>query len=112
MKAETLNGRATDHDRPYGGLRFELHRAITFNREEAGKTGLWDPKIVKFATANSGGLFTFGEIPPGRYWIVVARGSMNFAVEVVKSYGKSPSKRLWYNYWADGCELLAVEDAG
>jgi hypothetical protein len=111
IEAVSLNGRATDHDRPYGGLRFELHRAITFNREEAQKTGLWEPKILKFATADSGGLFSFGDVPPGRYWVVVGRGSMNFAVEVVDSSGKPPFKRLWYNVFADSCEELKVEDA-
>ncbi len=130
IKAMSLNGRAIDHDRPYSGLRFELHRAITFDREERWKTGIWNPEIfkstsldreegpkrlwkpeiLKVATADSSGLFSFGEVPPGRYWVVLGRGSMNFAVELVDSNGKPPYKRLFYNSFADGCEELKVED--
>jgi len=111
IKARSLNGRATDHDRPYSGLRFELHRAITFDREESRKTGLWEPAILKFATADSGGLFSFGDVLPGRYWVVVGRGSMNFGLELVNSYGKPPYERLLYKSFADGCEELKVENA-
>jgi len=98
-------------DKPEKGIRFELHRARTFNRVEGWKTGLWEPKTIKSATTDSSGLFAFGEIPPGRYWLLVSRGWMNFPVEVVNSYGRPPNKRLWYKYFADGCEELLVEDA-
>jgi hypothetical protein len=111
IRTVSLNGRASVDDKPEKGLRFELHRAITFNREEGWKTGLWESRIIKFATTDSSGLFTFGEIPPGRYWLLVAKGSMNFAVEVANSYAKPPYKRLWYRYFADGCEELLAEDS-
>jgi hypothetical protein len=110
IRTVSLNGRATVDDKPATGIRFELHRAITFNREERWQTGLWDSRIIKFATTDASGLFTFGEILPGRYWLLVAKGSMNFAVEIVNSYGKAPYKRLWYKYYADGCEDLLVEN--
>jgi hypothetical protein len=106
----SLNGRASVDDKPEKGIRLELRRAITFNREEGWKTRLWEPKTIKSATTDSSGKFELGEIPPGRYWLLVAKGSMNFPVEVVDSYGKPPYKRLWYKYFADGCEELLVED--
>jgi hypothetical protein len=110
VKAKSLNGHAVVDEKPGRGIRFELHKAITFNREEGKRRGLWEPQILRTATSDASGLFTFGEVSPGRYWLVQSKGPMDFRIEVGDSYGRPPYKRLLYSYFGDGCEGLNVED--
>jgi hypothetical protein len=110
INANSLNGRATRDDNPSKSVHLKLYRAITFNRAEGKK--LWESPPVKTAITASDGSFSFGEVEPGRYWLIVEGGVLGgFPVEV-KALGPEQSyKRLWYNYFADGCESLSVEDA-
>jgi hypothetical protein len=109
IKASSLNGRATKDDKPWKSLGVSLYRAITFNRVEARKTGAWEKPAIKSIETGSDGLFSFGEVPPGRYWVVPQTGSVGFPVEV-QSLDSTAYKRLWYNFFADGCETLAIEN--
>ncbi len=113
IQTTSLNGRVTDNEKPREGMRFDLHRAITFDRVEAQKTGAWEQPTLKTVTADSSGLFSFGEVPPGRYWIVSGKGNLSesFAVEVWTPKVRDAYQRLWVRYWADGCQDLLVEDA-
>ncbi len=50
LAVQSLNMRVTDNDKAQKGLRFELHKAITFDVEEARKTGAFEKQILKSAT--------------------------------------------------------------
>ena len=110
IKVKSLNGHAMVDEKPGQGIRFELHKAITFKRKEGKRRGLWEQQVLRTATSDASGLFTFGEIPPGRYWLVQSKGPMDFRIEIVESYGSPPYSRLLYRYFADGCEGLKTED--
>jgi len=88
----------------------ELHKAITFDIEDARRIGAYERKSLKSATTDSQGLLSFGEVRPGRYWIVPEGGTLgsSIAVEVV-SPGAVAAKRVWLNYYADGCLDVVVE---
>jgi hypothetical protein len=103
--------RVTDNDKAQSGLKFELHKAITFDVEEARKTGAFEKKILKSALSDSLGLLSFGEVKPGKYWIFSGRRPDSVAVEVVAASRFSVNKRIWYYHFADGCFAAVVENA-
>jgi len=115
FRATSLNGRVTFDD-DWGGskqgkMTFALHRAITFNRSEARKRGAYEKPALKSASTNSDGLFSFGEVGAGRYWIVLGSTlSDAIAVEVVAPGTVIPPQRLRVRYFADGCRDVLVED--
>ena len=110
LAVQSLNIRVTNNDRPQKGLRFELHKAITFNVEEARKTGAFEKQILKSATTDSLGLLSFGEVKPGKYWIFSGRLSDSVAVEVVAPTRFSVNKRIWYYHFGDGCFAAVAEN--
>jgi hypothetical protein len=57
-------------------------------------------------------MFSFGEVNPGRYWIVSGSTlSDSIAIKVVASDIGAPHQRLRLRYSADGCRDVLVEDA-
>jgi len=108
IDADSLNGRAVREGKPIEGVRFKLHRAITFTRG-AGK--MWESPAIKTTITTSEGLFTFGEVAPGRYWVVSSYAHSTFPVEIRSPGADRKYKRLFYNNFADGCETLSVENA-
>jgi len=111
LAAKSLNMRVTNNDKAQRGLRFELHKAITFDVEEARKTGAFEKQTLKSATTDSLGLLSFGEVMPGKYWIFAGRLSDSVAVEVVAPTLLSVNKRIWYYHFADGCFAAVAENA-
>jgi hypothetical protein len=102
--------RVTNNDKAERGMRFELHKAITFDVEEARKTGAFEKRILKSATSDSLGLLSFGEVIPGKYWIFSGRLSDSVAVEVVTPTSLTVNKRIWLHYFADGCFAAVAEN--
>jgi hypothetical protein len=102
--------RVTNNEKPQRGLRFELHKAITFDVEEARKTGAFQKQILKSAITDLLGLLSFGEVMPGKYWIFSGSLSDSVAVEVVASTPRSVNKRIWYYHFADGCFAAIAEN--
>jgi hypothetical protein len=111
LSAKSLNMRVTDNEKPVKGMRFELHKAITFDVEEEQKTGVFEKQILKTATTDSLGLLSFGEVMPGRYWIFSGSLSDSVAVEVVSPTFRTVKKRIWYYHFADGCFSAVAENA-
>ena len=113
ISAKSLNARITNNDEPLRTIKLELHRAITFNRQEAQSKGAYDTRILKSATSDSNGMLSFGEVAPGKYWLVPS-GSRSLGesapVEVIVADFRKPGRRLWVKYHADGCRDVAVED--
>jgi len=112
LASQSLNMRVTNNDKAERGMRFELHKAITFDVEEARKTGAFEKRILKSATTDSLGLLSFGEVKPGKYWVFSGRLSDSVAVEVVAPTPVSANKRIWYYHFADGCFAAVAENAG
>jgi hypothetical protein len=110
LSAKFLNLRVTNNDKPQKGLRFELHKAITFDLEEARKTGAFEKQILKSATTDSLGLLSFGEVMPGKYWVFSGRLSDSVAVVVLTPAPLSGSKRIWLHHFADGCFAAVAEN--
>jgi hypothetical protein len=76
----------------------------------AGK--IWESPAIKTTATASDGLFTFGEVRPGRYWLIIEGGMLGgFPIEVKSSGPDRAYWRLWYNYFAGRCETLSVENA-
>jgi len=115
VRTISLNGRVTFDD-DWGGpkqgkMTFTLHRAITFDRSEARKRGAYAKPTLKSASSDSDGLFSFGEVDPGRYWIVLGSTlSDSIPVEVASPGTGIPHQRLRVRYSADGCRDVMVED--
>ena len=65
LAAQSLHMRVTNNEKAQRGLRFELHKAITFDVEEARRTGAFEKQILKSATTDALGLLSFGEVKPG-----------------------------------------------
>jgi hypothetical protein len=103
LAAQSLNMRVTNNEKAQRGLRFELHKAITFDAEEARKTGAFEKQILKSATTDALGLLSFGEVKPGKYWIFSGRLSDSVAVEVLAPTPFSVIKRIWWHHFGDGC---------
>jgi hypothetical protein len=110
LAAQSLNMRVTNNDEAQNGLRFELHKAITFDVEEARKTRAFEKRTLKSATTNSLGLLSFGEVMPGKYWIFSGRLSDSVGVEVVAPTPLSVNKPIWYYHFADGCFAAVAEN--
>ena len=113
LHATSLNALVIDHDKPKKGAKFELRQAITFDREEAKLTGAYNQNSLRAATTDSLGVFSFGEVRQGRYWIVPA-GARSLhdpiAVEVKSPDNKKGAReRLKINYFADGCRDLTID---
>ena len=111
LATKSLNMRVTNNDKAQKGLRFELHKAITFHVEEAQKTGAFEKRILKSATTDSLGLLSFGEVMPGKYWIFSGRLSDSVGVEIVAPTPHTVNRRLWYCHFADGCFAAVTENA-
>ena len=113
VRTVSLVARVTENDAPRRRLTFSLHKAITFDDREARKQGAYEKQILKSATTDSAGVFSFGEVKPGHYWIVplaAAALSDSIAVEVVGPDAKAPHQRLWVKYFADGCRDVLPEN--
>jgi hypothetical protein len=111
LGARSVNLCITNDGKPQRGSKFELHKAITFDREEARTTGAYERQSLGSATADSLGMLSFGEVKPGRYWIVTGESlSYSIAVEVTTPNANAPSQRLWLDYFADGCLDVVVEN--
>jgi hypothetical protein len=112
LPTKSLNLRVTHNDKAEKDMKFELHKAITFDIEEARQLGAYDRKSLKSATTDSQGLLSFGEVKPARYWIVPKGGTLgsSIAVEVISPRAVA-AKRVWLNYFADGCLDVVVEAA-
>jgi len=111
LAAKSLNMRVTNNDKAQKGLRFELHRAITFDVENTRKTGAFEKRILKSASTDSLGLLSFGEVKPGKYWVFSGWLADSVAVEVVDPTPVSVNKRIWYYHFADGCFAAVAENA-
>jgi hypothetical protein len=113
LGTQSLNLRVTDNGKAPKGWKFELHKAITFDRNEARRAGAYEKKSVGSATTDSLGMLSFGEVKPGRYWIVAGESlSDSIAVEVTTPAPTAPKKRLWLNYYDDSCLDVAAENLG
>jgi hypothetical protein len=91
-------------------MKFELHRAITFDVEEAKKTGAFEKQILKSVITDSLGLLSFGEVKPGKYWIFSGLLSDSVAVVVLAPTPASVKKRIWPYYFGDGCFAAVAEN--
>ncbi len=112
VTSNSLNLRVTDNDKAKKGAKFELHRATTFDREEARRTGAFEKAILKSVTTDSQGQLSFGEVKPGRYWIVPEGGSLSYSIAVeVTAANNRDAKRIWLRYYDDGCLDITVENA-
>jgi len=92
-------------------MKFELHKAITFDRNEARTVGAYDKKSLGSAITDSLGMLSIGEVNPGRCWSVTGESlSDSIAVEVTRPAADAPQKRLWLKYYHDDGGLdVAVE---
>ena len=104
LRARSLNVRVTWDGKPQSGLRFELHRSITFDWEEARRTRAFEIESLKSALTDSSGLLSFGEVKPGRYWIVPRGGSIgdSVPVEVREPSVKGPLYRVLVEHNSEG----------
>jgi hypothetical protein len=111
LAAHSLNVRVTEDGQARRELQFEVHKAITFDREEMGRTGAFEKACLKSALTDSLGLLSFGEVKPGRYWVVPKGGSINdsVAVEVTAPSEVARPRRLWLSYNAEGDLGVSVE---
>jgi hypothetical protein len=98
LAAKSLNIRVTNNDKVEKGLRFELHKAITCDVEEARKTGAFEKQKLKSATTDSLGLLSFGVVMPGKYWIFSGSLADSVMVEVVDPTPLSVNKRIWSSF--------------
>lgn len=113
LKTNSLNVRVTDNEAPRGQMTFELHQAITFARSEARRQGAYEKKIMKSVVTDSAGMLSFGEVKPGRYWVVLRGGgslSDSVAVEIVAPNADISHQRLWVKYYGDGCRDDVAEN--
>ena len=111
VRTVSLNARVTDNDVPKTHITFELHKAISFDPGDAQQQGAFQREILKSATPDSAGMFSFGKVNPGRYWIVYgATRSDWIAVEVLSPNTNVPHQRLWVKYYADGCRDVVAEN--
>jgi hypothetical protein len=110
LGTHSWNLRVTDNDKAPRGMKFELHKAITFDRNEARTVGAYDKKSLGSQITDALGMLSFGEVKPGRYGSVTGESlSDSIAVEVTRPAADAPKKRLWLKYYDDGCLDVAVE---
>jgi hypothetical protein len=102
----------TDNGKAKRGWKFELHKANTFDRNEALTIGAYDKKSLGSAMTDSLGMLSFGEVKPGTYWIVAGHSlSDSVAVQIAAPRRAAAGKRLWLDYDAKGCFEVVVENS-
>jgi hypothetical protein len=111
IKGSRLTGRVTYQGKPLPRSRLELHRAINFTKEEVQRNGVgYEPPVLKTTVTDIQGRFSFGQMPPGKYWIVMKSPSHeSFGVGLV-SPGQKGEEQLRIEAWADWCTKTTAEE--
>jgi hypothetical protein len=111
LRTHSLNVRVTWDGKPQSGSRFELHKSITFDWEEARRTRAFEIESLKSASTDSRGLLSFGEVKPGRYWIVPRGGSVSDSVpvEVREPSAEGPLYRVLVSHNSEGDLFAGLE---
>ena len=111
LQGRSLNIRVTRDGKPQTGAIFGLHKAITFDWDEARKTRAFEKGSLKSAVTDSLGLLSFGEVKPGKYWIVPSGGSVgdSVPVEMREPSGKGPLYRVVVEHNGEGDLFAGLE---
>src|SRR5713226_2336450 len=105
LKALTIAGTVSRHNKPLDGAVVRLHKFLGAYSIEIGHA---DPHVLSEAVAAKDGSFKFGEVPNGKYVLFVAGASMDVELSKPKS-GENDIVAI--ENFADSCVSATVISA-
>ena len=112
ISTNLLSARITNNDRPLRRMKIQLHTATTFSREEARSMGAYEKRILRSATSDAKGVLSFGQVSPGKYWLVPVGSrslSESIAVEVIAAESRETEQRLWVKFLVTVAAILRLK---
>jgi hypothetical protein len=116
LRSDEFKGRITFRGKPLLNAQLELHKFLLDDADSKSSVPVRArriksaPEVLRTASTDTQGLFTFGKLPPGKYVVRMTKPSHEtITIDLIAPDEYSQDARVWIRGYADWCTDVIIE---